>query len=223
MNRGCYRKCERHNPFRSLSLAAMLGVMACSFSYPANAALVSFWSFDSSNTTPTSGTQSGTATLTTSATATFVTGTTINDPRPSPTATPAIEITSGTLTIHVSGTGLSSFVITYTGQKNGGNGAQSWAYSTDGINFTILGSQPNSLGNSFASTGTETVNFSSATALNGAANVYFRNTPTIGTTVDFDNFQVTAVPETTNLALAVFGLCVVGLSVSRRVCFWAQA
>src|SRR6266581_4677782 len=80
----------------------------------AEATLIALWSFDSSTTATTSGTQSGTATLTPSVAATFVTGTTLNDPRPSPAATPAMQLTSAGstfFTLHVSGIGLSSFML----------------------------------------------------------------------------------------------------------------
>ena len=135
----------------------------------AEATLIALWSFDDSTPTTTSGSQSGTATLTTTGTTTFVSpGTTINDPRGG-AATPAMRIASGTFTLHVSGLGLSSFMVSYAGKENmGTSGAQSWAYSTDGSSFTTLGSQPSDLTAAFA---TRTVDFSAITALNGATDV----------------------------------------------------
>jgi len=53
-----------------------------------------------------------------------------------------------------------------------------------------------------------------------AASIWFRNTFTVDGDArffEFDNLQVTAVPEPINVALACFGLAFVGLTFGRRI------
>ena len=172
------------------------------------AALVAFWSFDNSNLNPTLGsgtfTVSGSVTYTTPANATI-----LNDPRPSPTATPALQFSSagGYLQIQVVGSGLSSFVLSYAGLKTGNSGSQSWQYSLDGSTWiTPAGVTQPKVGPSWAA---YTVNFSAITALNNQSSVFFRDT--FSSDLRYDNFQVVAVPEPVHCALAAFGLLFAGV------------
>ncbi len=105
------------------------------------------------------------------------------------------------LVLHVTGTGLRDFLVSYA---TAGNGApQTWAWSTDGSTYTTL-TPTVTAGSSWT---TETISFTGVTALNGAADVYFRDTfAPKGATVDFDNFMVTAVPEPITCALPLFGV-----------------
>jgi len=184
------------------------------------AALIALWSFDSSSTAPASGagSQAGSASMITTGTSNYTTGTTLNDPRPSPTVSPAIAWNSvgGSFTLQISGSGLTNFSVTYAAHKNGNSGDQIWSYSTDGINFTnIAGSFK-----ADPSYTVVTVDFGAITALNGANNVYFKDT--FGSDITYDNIQVTsltAVPEPVTLGLAVFGVCAVAWRIGRRV--WA--
>ena len=152
------------------------------------------------------------------------TGSTLNDPRPSPTITPAIDVGVGTLangstfTIQVNGAGYSAFMVSFAVNRTGSGVKDfTWAWSTTGSSFTDLGTV------STTSSGyqTLTADFSSVTALNNASTIFFRATLNGATgsssTTDFDNFQVTAVPEPVNVALVLFGLGVVGMKFGRRL------
>lgn len=177
---------------------------------PSQAGLVAFWSFDNSST----ATTLGSGTFTTSGTVSYPTAanaTTLNDPRPSPTATPAMQFSSagGYLQIQVVGTGLSSFVLSYAGLKTGNSGSQSWEYSLNGTTWTAAPTSPK-VGPSWAA---YTVDFSAITALNNQTSVFFRDT--FSSDLRYDNFQVNAVPEPVHYALAAFALIFAGVRTGR--------
>ena len=184
----------------------------CFYVTTSQAALVALWSFDSSNTSPaTGGSQSGSATFSTTGVSSLTTGTLLNDPRTSPSATQAIAYNTagGNFTLHISGVGLSGFIVSYAALKNGNSGDQAWFYSTDNSTYTPLATNPKA-GPSYT---VLTVDFSTITALNGATDVYFRNTFT--SDITYDNIQISAVPEPITLSLAVFGLCGIAWRLGR--------
>jgi hypothetical protein len=198
------------------------------------AALIAEWQFDSysgggtiTSYNPEYGTQSGSATLNaiqpaTKHAFTTVTGTDVNEnATSSPNRALQMATTQGSpgsavLTLQVSGTGLTGFVVKYASKDNSLTGhTQTWSYSTDGstFNFFTTVNAPND-----GSWALQTIDFSSITGLNNQSSVYFRNT--IGfdnnnQSVSFDNISITAVPEPINAAFAGFGLILVGLSVGR--------
>jgi hypothetical protein len=146
---------------------------------------------------------------------------TLNDPRTPPTDS-ANVIYGGnngggpmTLTIRLDNVaGLSGFVLTYAA-ANFANGSQLVEWSNDGSHW--MGADPSSTLSLGSSWSVNTANFSSASP-SGLGTMYFRDTVgAIGSSyAAFDNFQVTAVPEPINYALAAFGLCVGGISFGRR-------
>jgi hypothetical protein len=118
-------------------------------------------------------------------------------------------------TIQVTGTGLSGFAVGYDANAIFVNPAQLWEYSVNsGASWSSAGlTQP---GNIVAFNWTSyNVDFSSATSLNGASTVWLRNTFGNGAG-QFDNIQVTAVPEPVNVAMGIFGLGLVGTTAGRR-------
>ena len=187
-----------------------------------NAAVLALFGFDTydgtSPVSPESGTQSGTATLTT---ASGPGGTTFSAQVGNPTL--ALGVGNGlaangsTFTILVNGTGFTDFMVSYD-VKKGGVDSFAWQWSTDGSTFATIQFASPGTGSGFNST---TINFSGVTAINNAPAVYLRNSMTGATgqngRTDFDNIQVSAVPEPINVALALFGLAFVGLRFGRRV------
>lgn len=224
----------------SLALLNFTAICVLSIS-SAQASLIAEWQFDSLSTYGASGTaislsgyspeygvQSATATLTTGATGNgFMNnnqGTSINQyASTSPNwALKSKNATAGTITLQVSGAGLSSFILTYA-TRNVASVAQTWSYSTDGTTYSSLGITGGSVnpasGGVWASF---SVDFSGVSGLDGASAVYLQDsftTPsgagTSGDTVSFDNFAITAVPEPVSCALAGFGLIFVGGTVGR--------
>ena len=201
------------------------------------AALIAHWGFDGYTSgdfgplSPDEGLQLG-ATITVDATVpanklNSVPGTTLNDPRAVPMASQAMQFkgphaNSGFINIHLSGVGLSTFFLSYAAMKSqSGPQDNHWTYSIDGgLTFSDVGvGQPANL-----ITGTYSVlnvNFGGVTALDGAADILlhgtFVNVPG-GGTADYDNFQILAsIPEPVNVALALFGIGVVGLRFGRRL------
>ena len=126
----------------------------------------------------------------------------------------ALQIaTGGVLDIHVAGSGLADFVVTYDAKSAGTLTDIRWDYSNDGVIWTTLTTRPVTA--SFAS---YSVDFSSVAAIEGAANVYLTITPVgLGQTVNFDNIEVSAVPEPINVALVVFGFGAAVTAVGRRI------
>ena len=203
------------------------------------AALIAHWGFDTYTSgdygpvLPNDGLQ-GTAGLTVDSVnvpankLNSVAGTTLNDPRTPPNASQAMQFqgqkaNSGFITIHLSGTGMDSFTLTYAALRTqSGPENNQWSYSVDGgASFSTVGvGQPGAIGTTYSIL---TVDFTGVTALNGAGDILLRGTPTNagGGNADYDNFQVmAAVPEPVNVALALFGLGIVGLKFGRRLfCF----
>src|SRR5262249_38344148 len=147
----------------------LLTVIALStLAVTSQAALVAHWGFDGFTVTspprvisPNDGSQL-TSTLTIDATIpnnklASVAGTTLNDPRVPASASQAVEFqgavaSASGLTIHLSGTGLSTFLVTYAAQRtSSGATANTWSWSTDGTTFSTTGvTQPGAVGTAFA-------------------------------------------------------------------------
>jgi len=212
------------NMLRKLWMFAM-GPLLCGAAVESQGALISLWTFDSSSASSPITANSGigaqpTATLTTSGNTTLANaGTTLNDPRTGtgfPAATFRLEYISGSggnFTLHITGTALSSFQVSYAGENTAGaSSSQTWAWSLNNSTFTALGTQPSALGGTFA---TRTADFSGVTALNGQTDVYLRLS--FGEKDAFDNIQVTAVPEPTNMALALFGVGFAAVAMLRKL------
>jgi hypothetical protein len=138
----------------------------------------------------------------------------LNDPRGTP-ANPnyclAVGVLSGFVTIQVNAAGLSAFSLSYAAVdlNPGGGSLQDWKWSTDGVTYTGL-PDSSSTGINTLTWSLNSVNFNSASG----STLYFQDT--LSGFVAFDNFQLTAVPEPINYALAVFGLCVGGICFGRR-------
>ena len=203
-----------------------------------DAALIAEWQFNSYSSggnlslTAEYGTQAGAAAASATAgsknTFSTIAGTTLNQfASSSPNNAIQMATTSGSpdnavLTLSLSGTGLSSFILTYASADNVANPAsskytQTWAYSINGSAFTNFATI-NATNTSFT---VYQVDFSSVASLNGAASVSFRNTINWegdnNASVWFDNIAINAVPEPINLALAAFGVCGGGMVIGRRV------
>lgn len=113
------------------------------------------------------------------------------------------------------------FTITYDGESGAvGSVSQQWSYSVNsGSSWTVLGTQPSALAT--GSYSPFTVTFSDV-GLNNNAGVRFKDDLT-GGAGNFDNIQISAVPEPINVALVVFGVCVAGAGAGRRVYAWVRA
>ena len=122
--------------------------------------------------------------------------------------------------------GFSGISVSYDQVSSGtGPGQFTFAYSTDGVNFTQVGNeytvQANSSPNNWSSgtsvaTTSYSFDLSSVSALDNAANVYFRvinfstvsaagGTVATGGTDRIDNFTVAVVPEPSTYALLALG------------------
>lgn len=119
---------------------------------------------------------------------------------------------------------LSAFSITYYARSSIAT-SDTWAYSVNGgSSWTSASAQPVNIsaGNTWNQ---YTVNFTAFSVSSGS--VQFRDlfTSTSQGTADFDNINLyaTVVPEPVNVALAAFGLCVVGVGVGRRIYLRARA
>jgi hypothetical protein len=128
----------------------------------------------------------------------------LNDPRTTPINSDNL-IYAGIntlLTIQLNNVaGLSGFTLTYAAHDTL-NGTQGWQWSNNGVDWANPDSSTLSLGSTWS---LNTVDFSSASG----STMYFKNTLNSGFGfAAFDNFQVNAVPEPSNYALAAFGLCI---------------
>jgi hypothetical protein len=193
--------------------------------FAANGALIAYWHFNTYNGTSTTlSADAGSGSMSFGAfsgdTATF-TGTSINavsgTVAGSDLALRDLAHNGQALTIHVSGTGLADFVVTYATQRSSlGFTAQDWAYSTDNISFTPFTtiSPPSSYA-------LRTVDFSAISSIENQTDVYFRMTLTGATDSGgnnrFDNFQITAVPEPTTIALGIFAAGLLAFSGARAL------
>ena len=124
----------------------------------------------------------------------------------------------------LSTSGYENIILTYATTASGtGFNSQQWSYSTDGTDYTPF-TTITGMGATYSATGVETVDFSSATAVNNDATVYFELTlsgaSNGGGTDHFDNFQfnATPIPEPTEWGtIAGAGLLAVcGLRVWRQ-------
>jgi hypothetical protein len=123
---------------------------------------------------------------------------------------------STTSKLHIFGTGLYGFILTYDAKVDSGSPAQTWSYNySGGPGYSTVGvAQPSALGTSWT---TYTIDFSSITALDDKTEVWFKYGSS-GSAVSFDNIELVAlIPEPANVALALFGVCGVGGLVVRRV------
>jgi hypothetical protein len=203
----------------------------------ARAGVVAYWTYPNNTTGPLTAdtTASGVTAsiaITTGTTDFTQTGTTINDPAPSPVASFAMHLDDAAaapvFVINLSGAGLSglgTYTLTFAGFSSSATTRTiTWNYSINGGAFTAF-----TAAQTDAVTGTGTVpdwgtvysdtfaansgNFSTATSLS------FRGTYGAATTggAYFDNFELTAVgvPEPITYALAGFGLVFVGVGARR--------
>jgi hypothetical protein len=185
-----------------VAVAAVVGAVS-----GARADSIAVWNFNASTLSPSSGTESGSATLTYAGTGqTFVGGTTVNEVDTT-TAGEALDLVGGTgesnngvpLLFTVSMASYQSLVVTYATNASGtGFQTQTWEYSTDGSHFTALATAvtPPSSSGPF---GKATADFSGISALNGSATVFIEMDPTGATgstgADHFDNIVFTATPN----------------------------
>jgi hypothetical protein len=129
------------------------------------------------------------------------------------------NIPATVITFSVTGSGLSDFVITYAAYEDGPGGqyaTQNWEYRVDGGAW-----QPGpTVGNLDTTTWTlHTADFSTITAINDQATVGFRFTATAShkdISLNFDNFQINAVPEPSQVIALAGGLGLLGIVEWRR-------
>ena len=171
-------------------------------------ALIAYWNFNTyagADTPPAFNADAGSGSLSfdtfTGASSDNQAGSTINA-RNSAVAGQALALVGNShndesFVISVSGTGLSSFVLTYAARRTStGFSTHQWDYSTDGVTYTPFTSIGFTGNDVFES---KTVDFSSVTALENSTTVYFRNTVAGATGGSgnnrFDNIAIEAVPE----------------------------
>jgi len=213
-------------------IGSLFAIAICALvSSQAQGALIAEWQFNSGVPLPSTyhpeyGSESTTATLSATAGSSVslqqITGTTLNqNTASSPNDALEFHTTGGgagqnSLVLHITGTGLGSFVLTYATSDSTAATVQTWAYSLDGTTWTTASTVTAT--SSFA---TSTVDFSSFNStLANQANVYFEDIFTIagnGKNLSFDNIAInaTAVPEPITYALAIFGLVFVGGGLGR--------
>ena len=222
-SRQIHPKSMKMNPWvLSLVLAA---ATACLPS-PTSAALIASWNFNNytgTDTPPALSADTGTGFLSfdafTSVDSANVAGSSVNAVSGTSAGQGLLlkdQANNGqTLTLHLFGTGLSHFIVTYATERTGtGYTTQNWSYSTDNVNFTSFTSLTPP-----ASYALQTVDFSSISAIDNQADIYLRIALSGATSSSgnnkFDNFQIQAVPEPTHLALGLFGIGVLAVSGTR--------
>jgi MYXO-CTERM domain-containing protein len=173
--------------------------------------LIAYWNFNTS-TSVSGGTESGTATLDTSMANASLngSGTSLNHVGTDGDGTP-LEIAAGTtvgengqyITFSLSMSSYQNLVLTYASARGTtGFTSENWSYSNDDTTFNPLASNTSipTYGASSASYGTTpvTINFSSATTLNGDPSIWIRLTLNGATATSgadrFDNIQFNASP-----------------------------
>jgi hypothetical protein len=163
-------------------------------------AAVSTWNFDSQNLTPSPN----------GLNATMSSGGTFELGGPTGSGYYLSLANNSTFTITLNPAGLSSFSLTYQGQRVQGNSAVQWSYSYDGGGYTTFGAQQG-LNKEWTQ---GSVDWSSLNSiLSGATSVSFRATAINGGR--FDAVSLSAVPEPVHYALAIFGLIFVSTGVGR--------
>ncbi|HEY0549698.1 MAG TPA: PEP-CTERM sorting domain-containing protein [Verrucomicrobiae bacterium] len=210
---------------------ALATIIATIVSTPekANASLIAYWDFNNyagADTPPALSADFGSGSLLFS---TFTgggsdsqTGTSLNARNGSGAGNALAFVGSShngeSLLIQIVGTGLSDFVVTYASRRTStGFTTHQWAYSTDGSTFNDFATISFTADTVFE---LKTVDFSSISALDNQATVYFRDTISGATSTGnnrFDNFAIEAVPEPTTIALGIFAAGLVGFSGLRAL------
>jgi len=221
-------------------ILVLMAAGACS----GRAAIIADWNFNDQTSGPASSSiaaehGSGSLNLSqlaNSADATIGTGGTAINEVGGDTAGKDLIVTAGasqrengkSIIFSLSTSGCKNIVLTYATQASStGFNSQQWSYSTDGTHYTSLATITG-MGAAYTTTGTETVDFSTVTALDNDSTVYFALTLSGASgssgTDHFDNIQFNAdvVPEPTAVgAIATAGLLALcGLRVwrQRRCC-----
>ncbi len=206
-------------------LAVSVGLFGFSVTWASYGALVAGWTFDGQSVSADQGAQAGSATVGSS----LSTLTTINPgDGGSGYGLRVIPPVSGESSFYLSfsGAGWSGFSLSYSGKvypfaSNLGNVSQAWFYSLNGgSSYNPLGLAPADLVNSAGSSWpTFSFDLSSVTPLNNQSSILLKDVLTGNSQQGvFDNIQISAVPEPVNMALVVFGLCIAGVCLGRRVC-----
>lgn len=131
-------------------------------------------------------------------------GNVLNDPRPSPVSGNALALANSSangksIVFKFSSAGYANLVMTFILRKTQtGFNTHTWAYSTDGVNFTTY-TTDNTANTTVGTFELCTVDFSSATAINDQTDVYIRLTLNGASNATgnnrFDNFQITGTPS----------------------------
>jgi hypothetical protein len=138
---------------------------------------------------------------------------------------PWLNGTYFTLKVTAAQYSLYNFQIQYLARGNaagtGGAPLNSWQYSLNsGTSWLPATALTASIGTTWAS---KTVSFAGVSVAANSS-IWFRDTlggangPLNGGYADFNNLTIMAVPEPVNLALGVFGLCVVGVGAGQLFC-----
>jgi hypothetical protein len=187
------------------------------------AALASYWSFTNYNGAASLSANAGSGMLSvTAGTPAGGTGTAVNqiagyDTTPgSAMSLPNPDKATYSFVLAISRNNLTDFVVSYAYNAGASTHSQQWAWSTDGVTYTSFG------GVITGQTGwqTATVDFSSVTAIESVANIWFRDSITSGNSgnnpIAFDNIQINAVPEPTTWAMIGFSVIFVGTGAVRQ-------
>lgn len=209
--------------FPGLIIALLL---QCLFTASAEASLIAEWNFDDGDLIPDGGSQSSTASLTTS-------GGAVSFPANGTGRALQMAGTGGSqfFTLALSGTGLSDFEVKYEGVSGplifiifafNSSIAQTWSWSTDNVTFSSAGvtAQPGPLTTS-GGFDDYLVDFSGVSSIEDAPLIYLRNDLTAGflgtPDLTFDNLTVNAVPEPSGVVTLLFGLAALVFLARRRL------